>query len=393
MSQASMQTRWNALLDELRLMRETKPVHYDEQTHLWNLYRYEDVVYALSHPAIFSSDTNSMVPQQPEISFMSKGDITQMDPPRHRQFRNLISQAFTPRVVEQMAPRITALTNQLLDAVTPRSEMDIIRDIAAPLPIIVIAELLGVPSEDRERFKHWSNTLIASASSIDPTDEEMLASMIPTMREMHEYLRNYVHERRQQPREDLISRLTTAQIEGKTLDDDEIVGFASLLLLAGNITTTILIGNAVLCLTDHPEAAAALRADMSLLPSAIEEVLRFRSPFTLTARVTTSDITLHGVTIPARQLVNIWLLSANHDERQFPDPEHFDIRREPNRHQAFGHGIHFCIGAPLARLEGKIVLQALLERFPTLQRVPNIELEPHESSFVTGVRSLPVMWS
>lgn len=393
MQQTSLQKRWDAQLDHFRLMRETKPVHYDEQTHLWNLYRYEDVVYALSHPAIFSSDTNSLVPQQPEINFMSKGDITQMDPPRHRQFRNLISQAFTPRVVEQMAPRITALTNQLLDAVTIKNEMDIIRDIAAPLPIIVIAELLGVPSEDRECFKHWSNTLIASSSSMDPTNEEMLASMIPTMREMHEYLQNYVHERRQQPRQDLISRLTTAQVEGHMLDDDEIVGFASLLLLAGNITTTILIGNAILCLTDHPEATAALRADMSLLPSAIEEVLRYRSPFTLTARVTTNDVTLHGVTIPAQQLVNVWLLSANHDEQQFPNPEHFDIRREPNRHQAFGHGIHFCIGAPLARLEGKIVLQALLERFPTLKRLLDIELEPHVSGFVTGVRSLPVTWS
>ncbi len=392
MPQESMQERWDALLDHLRLMRETKPVHYDEQTHFWNLYRYEDVVYALSHPAIFSSDTNSMVPQQSEISFMGRGDITQMDPPRHRQFRNLISQAFTPRMIEQLAPRISALTNQLLDAVTIRSEMDIIRDIAAPLPIIVIAELLGVPSEDRDRFKRWTNTLIASASSMDPNNEEMLTSMIPTMREMREYLEKYVQERRQQPRNDLISRLTTAQIEGQTLDNDEIVGFASLLLLAGNITTTILIGNAVLCLTDHPEAMVALRNDPSLIPSALEEVLRYRSPFTLTARVTASEVTLHGVTIPPRQLVSVWLLSANHDEHQFPNPEQFDIRREPNRHQAFGHGIHFCLGAPLARLEGKIALQALLERFPTLKRVPNVELEPHESGFVTGVQNLPVTW-
>lgn len=272
--------------------------------------------------------------------------------------------------------------------------MDLVRDLAAPLPIMVIAELLGVNVEDRDRFKHWSDVLMTSVpiGPGDPTDEAMLQSVVPIMQEMFAYLQRYCQERRQHPREDLISRLTAAQVEGQQLADEEILTFVATLLLAGNVTTTILLGNAVLCLDEHPDAMRALHADPARLSTALEEILRYRPPFTATMRVTTTEITLHGVTIPARHLVNVWLLSANHDERQFREPERFDIWRDPNRHQAFGHGIHFCIGAPLARLEAKIVLSALLERFPGLSRVSGNELKPYESRYVLGVKNLPMAW-
>lgn len=394
MQLSSSQDRLPSLLDWLRQMRETQPVYNDERTHLWHVFLYDDVQHTLSDPATFSSDTSTVLPQVQEAGVQSKGDLTQMDPPRHRKLRNLVSQAFTPRVIEQLAPRITDLTNQLLDEGTKQGEMDLIRDLAAPLPIIVIAELLGVPAEDRDRFKRWSDTLIGMATpdALDPTDLTALQAVAPTMQEMYAYLRAYCQERRQHPREDLISRLTSAQVDGQQLDDDEILGFVSLLLLAGNVTTTMLLGNALYCLDQHPDAMKTLLADMSLLPSAIEEVLRYRAPFTLTIRVTTRPVTLHDVTIPAQQLVNVWLISANYDERHFSDPQHFDIRREPNRHLSFGHGIHFCIGAPLARLEGRIALNILLKRFPTLRIKPDGEIQMHESSMITGLKKLPVIW-
>jgi cytochrome P450 len=377
-------------------MREHSPIFYEEQTQLWNLFRYEDVVRCLSDPTTFSNQTSQDNPESGGGmgGNRRKGDILQMDPPRHHRFRSLISQAFTPRVIEQMAPRITAMTNQLLKEVEARGEMDLIRDLAAPLPIMVIAKLLGVNVEDRDRFQHWSDVLMASVpvGPSDPTDEVMLQSVAPIMLEMLAYLQRSCQERRQHPREDLISRLTTAQVEGQSLSEEEILIFVATLLLAGNVTTTILLGNAVLCLDEHPDAMKVLRADPAGLSTALEEILRFRPPFTTTMRVTTTEVTLHGVTIPARQLVNVWLLSANHDERQFREPERFDIRRDPNRHQAFGHGIHFCIGAPLARLEARIALSALLERFPRLSRVPGSELEPYESRYVLGVKNLPMTW-
>ncbi|GHO83930.1 cytochrome P450 [Dictyobacter formicarum] len=393
MQQGSSQERWLAQLAWCKQMREQSPVYYDEQNHLWNLFRYENVVSTLADPATFSS--RSMAPaQDSEESFLSswlKGDITKMDPPQHRHFRGLVSQAFTPRVVEQMAPRIHEITSTLLDEVAAKGEMDLVSDLSAPLPIIVIAELLGVPPEDRNRFKDWSNTLIASTSAT-PADKARLKEVLPIFKEMFAYLQNFCQARREQPRNDLISHLTKAQFEGRMLDNDEILAFVTTLLVAGNITTTILLGNAIVCLNEHPDATAAIRADPSLLPSAIEEILRYRPPFTVTMRTTTRQVTIQGVTIPANQMVITWLLSANHDERQFPEPERFDIRRHPNRHQAFGHGIHFCIGAPLARLEARIALALLFERFPSLKIQPGAELEAYESPFINGVKNLPVSW-
>ena len=387
MQPSSYQERWLSQIAWHKRMREKEPISYDEQNKTWNVFLYEDVVRVLADPATFSSDTSIILPQQGG----SFADMTQMDPPRHRQFRGLVSQAFTPRIVEQMAPRIAAIVNELLDAVAPQGEMDMQRDLSAPLPCIVIAELLGIPREDHGRFKGWSDALIASMSgSLEEISTAQSKSLL--MQEMFAYVQDFCQKRRQHPAEDLTSYLIQAQDEGQTLSDGEIMSIVATLLIAGNITTTILLGNAILCLDEHPDAMKAIRADPSLLPSAIEEVLRYRPPFTGMQRVTTTDVALHGITIPARQMVTNWILSANYDERQFPDPERFDIRRHPNRHQAFGHGIHYCLGAPLARLEARIALEILLERFPGLSLVPGREIVPHESIYVLGVQNLPVIW-
>ncbi|HJT58134.1 MAG TPA: cytochrome P450, partial [Ktedonobacteraceae bacterium] len=251
-----------------------------------------------------------------------------------------------------------------------------------PLPVTVIAELLGVPLADRERFKYWSDQVVGATPHRD-RDAQM---------EMSEYFRHMIQQRSREPQNDLISALLAAQIDGQHLSEQELLGFCILLLVAGNETTTNLIGNAVVCLDEHPEAMEQLRAEPALLPDAIEEVLRYRSPVRMMFRLAARDVELDGQQIHAGQGVAAWISSANHDEMQFPDAETFDIRRTPNRHLAFGYGIHFCIGAPLARLESKIALEAMLARFPGLRRKPDMPLEPTGSFVVYGVKHLPVTY-
>ncbi|MBE3559978.1 MAG: cytochrome P450 [Ktedonobacteraceae bacterium] len=380
-----------SLFDWCSQMRATQPVYYDEQTKVWNIFRYADIVRILSDPATFSSELSRILPSQ-EADILTKGNIGAIDPPRHRQLRRLVSQAFTPRTIEQLAPRFGTLTEQLLDDAATSGEMDLVRDLAYPLPIIVIAEMLGIPSEDRERIKQWSSLLTSSTfgeTTITPEpSESTLRAGVQIMQEMYQHLRGYCNERRRHPREDLISRLVMAEVEGQRLSEEEVLGFVITLLVAGNITTTLLLGNALLCLNAHPEAMASARAEPALLPALIEEVLRYLSPFTMTQRITTREVSVQGRSIAPLQLVNVWLFSANYDERQFPEPERFDIRRDPNPHLSFGHGIHFCIGAPLARLEARIALRLMLERFPDLKIVPGSTPEPFESNMMLGVKNI-----
>lgn len=375
----------HALFAWLRQMRDTKPIIYEERSRAWNVFRYEDALRVLSEPATFSSDFGRMIPNQR----FAKGNLAATDPPQHRQLRRLVSQAFTPRTVAQLAPRITAVTHELLDAVADAGEMDLVGDLAYPLPVIVIAELLGVPIEDRDRFKQWADGLL-SLEFEDAFDEEFIRSVEAARQEMDAYLLGHARERRVHPGEDLISRLVTAEVDGQRLDDEEVTNFAAVLLIAGHITTTLLLGNAVLCLDEHPDAAAALRADPSVLPSAVEEVLRYRTPFTQMMRLTNHEISLCGETIAEQQLILLWPISANHDECQFPEPDRFDIHREPNQHLGFGHGIHFCLGAPLARLEANIALGILLERFSELALIPGADPVFYESPRIFGAKRLPV---
>jgi cytochrome P450 len=355
------------------MMRESNPVYFNSQRQSWSVFRYNEVQRVLSEYNLFSSEYMGM-------NSPLGASIISTDPPRHRQLRSLVTQAFTPRTVARLAPRITAITNELLDAVASKGEMDVIDDLAYPLPVTVIAELLGIPQADRERFKYWSDQVVGATPYRDRDAQT----------EMSEYFRWMIEQRRQEPQNDLISALLAAEIEGQHLDEQELLGFCILLLVAGNETTTNLIGNSVLCFDEHPEAMEQLRADPALLPDAIEEVLRYRSPIKMMFRVATTDVELGDRQIRAGEGVTAWISSANHDESQFPHADTFDIRRTPNRHLAFGYGIHFCIGAPLARLESKIALAAMLERLPHMRQVRDVPLEPSESFILYGVKHLPI---
>lgn len=383
----------DAVFTWFRTMLDTHPVYLDDN-QLWQVFSYADVTRILSDPATFSSDTTVVFKSpQPDLDLFDKGNLVTKDPPRHRKLRTLVNQVFTPRVVAALAPRITEVTTSLLDAVDGADRFDLVDALAYPLPITVIAELLGVPAQDQPRFRAWAEVLF-DQQTVDATTvptEELVNAIAPTMREMNEYLLAHIQRRRQQPADDLIGKLTAAEVDGERLADEEIVGFAGLLLLAGHVTTTALLGNAVLCFDRHPEAAAAVRADRKLVPAAIEEVLRFRSPFPRLGRVTTTGTEIGGHSVPAGQLVIPWVAAANRDAARFPEPDRFDIHRTITGHLAFGHGIHFCIGAPLARLEAKIALDILLERYREIAVDVAGPIEFHNPWQMISVKRLPVL--
>ena len=359
------------------MMRKADPVHYYEHYNIWQVFRYEDVLRVLSDYAAFSSKFGGSAEDPLSNSLVS------MDPPRHRQLRTIVTQAFTPRSVARLAERITAIVTELLDKVVANGRMDIVDDLSYPLPVIVIAEMLGIPQEDRERFKLWSDAIVSTISAGGNNPQQ----------EMGAYFLTMIEQRRQDPEDDLISALLAAQIDGIHLDQRELLGFCILLLVAGNETTTNLIGNALLCFDEHPEVMEQLRAEPDLVPTAIEEVLRYRSPVQMMYRHVVADVTLGDRNIRAGQMIMAQIGSANRDEAQFPDADTFDIRRTPNRHIAFGHGIHFCLGAPLARLEAKIALTLLLERLQDIRRIRDIPLEALTSDVVYGVKHIPVTFN
>jgi len=377
-----------AMFAWLREMRDRRPV-WKDPAGFWSVFRYADVERAASDPAAFSSDTTTAIPGMERLQ---RGTLTRMDPPEHHRLHRLISQSFTPKRVAGLAPRIAEIATALLDQESGSDRLDLVSQFAYPLPVTVIAELLGVPVADRELFHRWADHLL-SVPRTDFRSEGFMRTVEEALREMDDYLLRHCLERRKNPRDDLISDLVTAEVDGQRLDDEQLVNFSRLLLLAGHITTTLLLGNTMLCLQESPRAAAELRADRSLIPGALEEVLRLRAPFPQIARVSTGDVELSGRTIPAGQLVLLWLLSANHDERRFADPERFDIRREPNEQLAFGHGVHFCLGAPLARLEGRIAVDLLLTRLADIEITPGIPIEYYPNVF--GAKSLPltVRWA
>lgn len=367
-------------------MRSVAPVLQDEQTGSWHVFRYDDVQRVLSEHATFSSRIGGDNPSGSGQLFASS--LITTDPPRHRQLRSLVTQAFTPKAVDALAPRIAELANGLLDEFAAAGSADLIRDLAYPLPVIVISELLGIPAEDRGRFKHWSDVIV-SQTRTGPANTEQDS----TTSEMIGYFLALIDARRNRPGRDLISTLLAAEIDGQRLTVPELLGFCSLLLVAGNETTTNLIGNAVLCLAESPRTLGRVLEDPSLLPQTLEEVLRFRSPVQSMYRVTAVETTLGGKTLPAGAPVVAWIGSANRDERQFERPAEFDVDRAQNRHLAFGHGIHFCLGAPLARLEAKIAMEVLLSRLPGLSLAPGTQLERMHSSIVYGLKTLPVTWN
>ncbi|MDU0292691.1 cytochrome P450 [Saccharothrix longispora] len=373
----------------LRGERPERIVGFDERLGLWNVHGHPEVVEALGDHERFSSEVLRLFPVQPDPS-STDGNLIQMDPPAHRELRRLVSGAFTPKVVADLEPRIARLTHELLDRVD--GGFDLVEDLAYPLPVIVIAELLGVPSGDRDLFRGWVDAMFENDDQFSLTDAEQQGEALRDSAEqlapMLDYLRGHAAERRVKPREDLLTALVRAEVDGARLSDAEVVNFASVLLVAGHITTTMLLGNTVLCLDAHPDQLRAVREDRALLPGAVEESLRYLTPFASVARATKVATALGGVEIPADRMVLLWPGAANRDERRFADPHAFDVRRDPNPHLAFGRGVHFCLGAPLARLEGRVALDILLDRFPHLRADPDRRPVFMPSPNMVGVRSL-----
>jgi cytochrome P450 len=361
------------------------PIRHAE-SGVWHVFGYADVERVLTDHQRFSS-VGAVERRLPEGDAL-KTSIVVMDPPWHHLYRAVVSEAFTPRMVAQMEPRIRAIAQQLLDAARPCGSMDFVQDFAFPLPAAVIAELLGVPLERRDDFKRWSDDVVSIGLTGDAT-----AQGVASLKEMGLLFYQLIEERRREPRQDLISALLGAEVGGKRLDPVECTGFCILLLIAGSETTTSLLSNAVSCLVQHPEAASRLRQDPSLTTSAIEEVLRFRSPVFGLSRRARVDVELRGRRIAANERVFAWIASANRDPEVFPQPHRFDIERRPNHHVAFGHGIHFCLGAPLARAEAAVALPMLLQQLPDLRLSADEAPEPLDSSVVTGFKRLPVAYT
>jgi cytochrome P450 len=325
----------------------------------------------------------------PEIIQMIDNHLLSHDPPDHTRLRNLVGKAFTSRMVNQMQPRIEAIADQLLDRVEPQGQMDLIEDYAFPLPIIVIAELLGLPVEDRQQLREWSNAFIAPVQG-EAEYQLFKAQMLA----FTDYLRMLFKERRRERRQDLITAMVQAEEAGDKLSEAELFSMVILLIVAGHETTVNLIGTGMLSLLRQPDQLERLKREPALIDGAIEELLRYDGPVeTSTPRWAAEDVEIGGQRIRRGQQVEVVLAAANRDPAQFAQPDRLDITRQDNRHLDFGLGLHYCLGAPLARMEGRIALMKLLQRLPQLRlaapvkRLQWLRLPP-----VRGLRSLPVRW-
>jgi cytochrome P450 len=376
-----------------RKLRTKDPVHRSRLFQGWILTRHADVQMVLRDPRFSAVRSNGNAAQQITLDETShfyrwfSTSLLSIDPPDHTRLRTLVNKAFTPRAVEAMRPRIEQLVAELLDAVEARGEMDVIRDLAYPLPVIVIAEMLGVPPEDRERFKGWSDD---QAEGLDPllSPEQMRRADTAAL-EIGGYFREIIAERRKAPREDLISALIAVHEQGDALSEDEMLATSVLLLAAGNETTTNLIGNGLLALLRNPEQLRRLRDDPELIESAVEELLRYDSPVQMTDRIAMEDVVIGGKQIRKGEDVAVLLGAANHDPELVPNPDRLDIGRTGVRHVSFGYGVHFCLGAPLARVEGAVALEALIRRMRGL-RLATRKPEWRPTITLRGLKSLPV---
>lgn len=353
---------------------------------MWLVTRYGDVSAVLKETGI-SKETGRFVPPPPPTPL----DATMLfkDPPVHSRMRSLANQAFTPKRVKDLEGRIEEIANTLIDRVATQGEMDFIADFAMPLPIIVIAEMLGVPAEDRETFRRWSNDLISGTDMVRGTDERR-RKQGEAIQSLTIYFTRLIAERRAEPRGDIISALIEAQEEGGRMSHEELLGTCILLLVAGHETTVNLFGNGLLTLLRNPDQMALLIERPDLLPSAIEEMLRFESPVQRgTFRMSIAPVEIGGTTIEPGHIVSAVLGAANRDSEQFPDADRFDITRSPNRHLAFGLGIHFCLGSALARTEARLGFGRLLERLPNLQLASETP-DWNQNTLIRGLRSLPL---
>jgi cytochrome P450 len=362
-----------------RRLLNTPGLTYDERRSSWVAAHYADVQTILLDPRTFSSQ-RTLKPDG-SVDEVAGAGILGLDPPRHRHLRQLLAQAFTQKHVTQLESRIEAITERLLDDVEADTTVNIVDALAFPLPVTVIAELLGIPLDDIGRFRTWSNELFSNDYAIRARTFGVFA----------QYFDELIDSRRAAPRDDLISGLLDAQIEGERLSQRDITGACTLLLIAGHETTASLIPLMLWCLDENPGASAELARHPDLLPGAIEESLRMRAVVHYMPRVVSEDVEFAGSRLRAGDLVLPLFAAANLDPRQFPEPDKFDMRRTPNRHFGFGHGIHFCLGASLARLETSIAIGQLLKRFPNVVRDHSQELELRPSAFVYSLRKYPVV--
>ncbi len=362
-----------------RLMREEARALFIEPLGTWVLTGFDEVYTALRRHDVFSS--TALSGQGPD---QSAGQVVLIsdDPPRHTALRGLVNRAFTPARIKEMEAWIQSIVDGLL-ADFGDGEADVVEVLSVPLPVTVIAELMGIPAHDREKFKRWSDALIAESAE---EDEQRRAEM----REMGEYFARVLDERRSHPASDLFTALAEAEIGGQRLQDWEIIAFATLLLVAGNETTTNLISNMLNVLAASPELWARLRGDPSVVDAVIEETLRYDSPVQTLPRVTLSQARLGAATVPAGSRLLVSFGAANRDPLAFPDPDEFRLDRDLGRHIAFGYGIHFCLGAPLARTEARIALNALLDRFPGLEPGSVSGTRQRASLIIRGFTSLPL---
>jgi cytochrome P450 len=371
-------------------LRAEEPVHHNP-LGFWVLTRYEDVLGALRDPRFAKEAIAAFVAARFGIAPAGIGlSMLDRDPPDHTRLRGLVSTAFTPRMVEMLRPHIQRIVDGLLERVETAGSMDLIEDFAYPLPVVVICELLGVPVEDRDRFKQWGLDIARGLDAIWlPPDSEVAARSVVSRRALSDYFRALIAERRAAPRGDMLSALIAAEAAGDTLTEDELLATCILLLVAGHETTVNLIGNGTLALLRHPHELRRLRESPGLIASAVEELLRYDGPVQRTARIPSEDVTIGGRTIGKGEMVLPFIGAADRDPAQFPDPDRLDLTRADNRHIAFGWGIHFCLGAPLARIEGQIAINTLLQRLPKLALATDTP-QYRQSLTLRGLSALPV---
>ncbi|HKZ05918.1 MAG TPA: cytochrome P450 [Methylomirabilota bacterium] len=375
-----------------RRLREEDPVH-QSPLGFWVLTRYDDVVASLRDPRMIKEPIAAFVAQRFGLPAPPLGmglSMLDRDPPDHTRLRGLVSKAFTPRVIEQLRPHIQQIVDGLLDRVEGEPGMDLIEQFAYPLPVIVICEMLGVPVSDHERFKGWGLDIARGLDAILlPPDSPVAERSVQARRALADYFRGLIAERRTAPRDDMLSGLIAAEEAGDKLSEDELLATCILLLVAGHETTVNLIGNGSLALLRHPDQRKRLQEDPGLITTAVEELLRFDGPVQRTARIPSEDVTFGGKTIGKGEMVMPFIGAADRDPAQFPEPDRLDIGRTENRHIAFGWGIHFCIGAPLARVEGQIAINTLLRRKPKLA-LATAAPQHRQSLTLRGLTSLPV---
>lgn len=372
-------------------LRRRAPVYQVDGAGLWVVSRYDDVVFVVKHHELFSSAPMNFQAVREGFFSASAATIIGADPPAHTRLRTLVNRGFTPRRIADLEPRIRAIADELVASLRERQEFDLTADLSIPLPVIVIAEMLGVEPERRADFKRWSDSIITMISGT-PTEQEGLL-LRPHMKAFRDYFEEVIARRREYPKDDLISVLVRAQETEQALTAEEVIAFAALLLVAGNETTTNLIGNAVLALLDHPSEIAKIRANRQLISNLVEETLRYDGPVQGLFRMTTQEVEIAGSTIPAGAVVMPLFASANRDERQFEDPDRFDVTRNADGHLAFGFGIHFCLGAALARLEARVALEALLFDLPRFVLADNGRVERINSIFLRGPKALPLAFT